>query len=40
MRGERLIGAIGFITGKPTREPLEAQEAVGTYLAERVLKIA
>ena len=40
MRGEQLIGAIGFITDKPPREPLDAQEGVGAYLAGRVLKIA
>ena len=40
MRGERLIGAIGFITDKPPRELLDAQQGGGAYLAGRVLKIA
>ena len=40
MRGERLIGAIGFINGKSTRESLDAQEDARAYLALRALKIA
>ena len=40
MRGQRVIGAIRFIADKPPREPLDAQEAEGAYLAGRVLKIA
>ena len=39
-RGVGLIGAIELVRDKSTREPLDAQEGVGTYLAGHVQKIA